>query len=276
MAQTHRKKRQPLWLWWDTLCSDPQGWWLTGNPDDVLKALLIGEVCLYRLFVCLFCRLEVWTCPKWRCSTCPKSPWRMQESTPAWQEIPLDLPISLPGSLSSQVKNKLSAWFSAGKIWTSDIKNNFLLQRRKQQMLWTPWRPSTLTSSSTSAASWLWSWPPSSWCYVECRCIPEGSRLTPSLSRSSPSFLFEDRYGALCIMGILSHSLAFASSDSKLGCCWRQILPFWILSVLSGVELVRKVQRITDEGGSPLIQLLPHAGWSHGVWIALWPRLGVP
>lgn len=36
-------------------------------------------------------------------------------------------------------------------------------------------------------------------------------------------------------------------------------------SVLAGVQLVRKVQRVSDEGGSPLVQLLPHAGWRLGV-----------
>lgn len=37
------------------------------------------------------------------------------------------------------------------------------------------------------------------------------------------------------------------------------------LSVLGGVQLFREVQRVPDEGGSSLVQLLSHVGWSHGV-----------
>lgn len=36
-------------------------------------------------------------------------------------------------------------------------------------------------------------------------------------------------------------------------------------SVFAGVQLIRKVQRVTHEGGSPLVQLLPRAGWRLGV-----------
>lgn len=37
------------------------------------------------------------------------------------------------------------------------------------------------------------------------------------------------------------------------------------LLVLGGVQLIGEVQRLSDEGGTPLVQLLPHAGRSHGV-----------
>lgn len=36
-------------------------------------------------------------------------------------------------------------------------------------------------------------------------------------------------------------------------------------SVLGGVQLIGEVQRVAYEGGSTLVQLLSHAGWSHGV-----------
>lgn len=35
--------------------------------------------------------------------------------------------------------------------------------------------------------------------------------------------------------------------------------------VFSGVQLIGKVQRVTNEGGPSLIQLLAHAGWRLGV-----------
>lgn len=146
----------------------------------------------------------------------------MQESTPVWLEIQLVSPTSLLGWPSSQVKDH--GFLTMAQLSVREILLNWLpellkvvlichflrlkacfrencLQRRKRQMLWTPSRPSTPTSSYMPVVSWPWSWPSSSWCCVECRSNPEGSHLMLFLSRSSPSSLFADRYNAPWILG---------------------------------------------------------------------------
>lgn len=91
--------------------------------------MIVNDCCMLTVSVTIsasvLCRLAVWTCQRWRSYTCPKLPWRMQESTLVWLEIQSDSLTSPPGSQSSQVKNKLKATRFSTENYLLDCLNDF-------------------------------------------------------------------------------------------------------------------------------------------------------
>lgn len=110
---------------------------------DVTNVSVSVSVC--HCFFSLSYRLAVWICQRWRCFICLKSPWKMQESTPAWLETQSDSPTSLPGSQWSQVsckqmqnrmnflsiKNSQKFWMLSASNRSVSLWNTSLVHKRQ-------------------------------------------------------------------------------------------------------------------------------------------------